>query len=186
MYFGQSLSDYSLGLLRETGRETFDMYSARLAHDCSTVRPEWYFQRKQVPRLDSEIHEYAVELWGNSQELLHARAVNRHSRNHKACMYKNSPCRYLGICSKMDSPDSDNWKRKPQVHNELPMIDGDGRDILTNSRMGEFMLCRRKHYFAYELGIERAKEEESAALFFGNVWHAGQEAWWNAMRKERA
>lgn len=184
-YFGQRLSLDAIGQLRATGREDLEMYEARLAHDCTSERPEWYFQRRTTPRLDTDLHEYARELWNNGQEVLHARNTERHSRNHKACMYKNSPCKFLGVCSGHDSTDSDNWQVKQQVHNELPLLVGDGRDVLTNSRLGDFMLCRQKHYLSYELGIERMDDEEADALFFGNLWHSAQENWWLAAMKEQ-
>jgi hypothetical protein len=185
IYFGSELSSEAKTHLRETGRESFEMYEARLAFDCGETRPEWYFQRRSILRLDSAISEYATDLWENAQEVLHARNTNRHSRNHKACLYHNSPCKFLGICSGHDDPGSENWEKKQQVHNELPTLAGDGRDVLTNSRMGEFMLCRQKHYLAYELGIERQDEEEAEALFFGTLWHQAQEAWWLALKEEQ-
>jgi len=184
LYFGRQLSDRALESLRNTGRENLEMYEARLAHDCTTERPEWYFQRRTVPRLDAELHEYATELWGYSQEILIARRENRWPRNSGACMLYHSPCKFLGICSGFDSPDSDNWQRKQNVHNELPMLEGDGRDVLTKSRIECFATCRRKHYFAYELGIERQDEEEREALFFGSLWHLALEAYFNASKQE--
>jgi hypothetical protein len=185
LYFGSGLSDDAKAYLRETGRENFEMYEARLAYDCAETRTEWYFQRRSILRLDSALSEYATDLWENAQEVLHSRNTGRHAKNHKACLYKNTPCKFLGICSGYDEPTSDNWEKKQQVHAELPTLSGDGRDVLTNSRMGEFMLCRQKHYLSYELGIERQDEEEAEALFFGSLWHSAQEAWWLALRDEQ-
>jgi hypothetical protein len=176
-YFGRPLSEFSLNALRESSREDFEMYEARLAYDCMEDRPEWYFQRRSVPRLDADLHEYATDLWGHSQDILYARRENRWPRNSGACMLYGTPCKFLGICSGYDTPESDNWKRKEQVHNELPMLEGDGRDILTNSRIRCFQTCRRKHFYTYEMGIDRQDEEEKEALFFGTVWHFALEAW---------
>jgi hypothetical protein len=183
-YFGRQMSDSAKTQLRVTGRENFEMYEARLAHDCTAERPEWYFQRRSVPRLDADLHEYATELWGHSQDILHSRRENRWPRNSGACMMYGSPCKFLGICSGFDTPESENWRRKHNVHNELPMLNGDGRDVLTNSRIRCFQTCRRKHYFEYELGIERQDEEEREALFFGTLWHLALEAWANAGKGE--
>ena len=154
------------------------MYEARLIHDCTIERPERYFQRRSVPRLDSELLEYARELWEHGQEILHARNTQRHARNSGACMLYGSPCKFLGICSGRDNPESDKWRRKEQMHRELPELEGDGRDVITNSRVRCFQTCRRKHFYQYELGIERADEEEKEALVFGSVWHQAMEAWW--------
>ena len=183
-YFGRRLSDDSiLALNVEKPREALEMYEARLAHDCTVARPEWYLQRRSIPRLDAELHEYAVELWEHGQEILHARNTGRHARNSGACMMYGGPCKFLGICSGHDAPDSDNWRRKPCVHTELPGIEGDGRSVLTNSRIRCFQTCRRKHFYDYELGIERQDEEERDALYFGNLWHAALEAWFLAFEK---
>ncbi len=176
-YSGRPVSDEVIAELQREPRETLDMYEARLAHDCTVERPQWYFQRRPVPRLDAEIREWAGELWNHGQDILTARNADRHPKNAKACMMWGSPCKFLGICSGQDTPDSDHWQRKQQVHSELPLLNGDGREVLTNSRIGTFQLCRRKHFYEYELGIERQDEEEREALFFGNLWHAALEAW---------
>ena len=163
-------------------RETVEMYEARLAHDCTKERPEWYFARKSIPRTDGEVLEYARELWQHSKDMLYSRQQARlPPRNSGACMLYGSPCKFLGICSGYDTPDSDRWQRKDSKHPELPMIDG---DILTNSRIRCFQTCRRKHYYEYELGIERQDEEEREALFFGTALHLALEAWWKAQIPE--
>ena len=180
-YCGRELSSESLLSLQYDGRETMEMYEARLAEDCTQNRPERYFQRRSVPRLDSEIHEYAVELWEHSQEMLHVLRLDRRARTPGACMAYNRPCEFLGICSNFDTPDSDKWQSKKTVHPELP-LDGDGRDVLTHSRIGCFQLCRRKHYYKYVLGIERV-EEELDARWFGSCWHAALNAYF-AKQKE--
>ena len=177
-YCGRQLSDETIATLQATGRETPEMYEARLAEDCITERPNWYFQRRTIPRMDHEISEYASELWDHGQELLNVRNTGRHVRNSGACMNYGTPCKFLGICSGHDSEDSANWRKRPTVHNELPIVNGDGRDILTNSRIRSYQTCRRKHFYEYELGIERVNEEEKESLYFGTLYHVGQEAWW--------
>jgi len=183
-YFGDPLSDATVTALQTEERETLEMYEIRLAHDCTEERPGWYFQRRSVPRLDNELLEYGRELWEHGLEMLHARNTGHNARNSGACMLYNSPCKFLGICSGYDKADSDKWIRKPQVHNELPIVEGDGRDFITNSRVRCFQTCRRKHYYQYELGIERIDEEEREALLFGSVWHRGLEAWFNTFKKD--
>jgi hypothetical protein len=183
-YCGRTISQESLNALQCDERETLEMYEARLADDCTNERPEWYFQRRTLPRLDNELLEYAQELWEHGQELLHVRNTDRHVRNPGACMLYGTPCKFLGICSGHDSPESDRWQQKGQVHNELPLLNGDGRDVLTNSRIRCFQTCRRKHYYEYELGIERQDEEEKESLFFGSLYHAGLNAWWSSFIQE--
>src|SRR6185437_6008459 len=151
-YYGLALTGSDIEEFITAGRETPLMYSARLASDCTAERPEWYFQRRSVPRLSSEIREYAEELWDHSQDMILARRNDRWPRNSGACMTYNSSCKFLGICSGHDSADSANWKLKQWVHSELPLLaDGNGNDILTNSRIRTFQTCRRKHQLQYEL-----------------------------------
>lgn len=179
-YFNQPLSAADLERLQVEERESPEMYESRLAHDCTHERPEWYFQRRSVPRLDHEMEEYAGELWDIAQDIVQVRRTGKHYRNSGACLLYGSPCEYLGICSHHDSETSERWKLRGQVHAELP-LEGDGRDVLTNSRLRCFQTCRRKEYFRYELGIERVDAEEREALYFGHAWHAGQEAWWSCL-----
>jgi len=179
-YCDYLVSQASLDSLQTDERETLELYEARLTRDCTVERPEHYFQRRPVPRLDSELIEYAKELWEHGQEILHARNTNRHARNSGACLLYGTPCKFLGICSGHDTPDSDKWARKANVHSELRELEGDGRDVVTNSRIRCFQTCRRKHYYQYEMGIERYDEEEREVLLFGHVWHHALAAWWSA------
>jgi hypothetical protein len=171
-YFGQEVAKSDLEEARDTSRENFTLYEYRLFWDATQIRPEWYFQRQRVARLDHELLEYAGELWGHTQDILIARRENRHPRNSGACMNYGRPCKFLGICSGHDTPDSDKWQKKQWVHNELPILDNsEGKGFLTNSRVRCFQTCRRKHYFDYELGIDRAEAEEVESLQFGTTWH---------------
>ncbi len=182
-YFDYRLTDQDVLDLNAEGRETLDMYEARLANDCTVERPDHYFQRRPVALIEEETLEHAKELWDLSKELLQARVHARHPKNSKACIMFGSPCKFLGICSGFDTAESDNWTRKKWMHAELPAVEGhDGRGVLTNSRLGTFLTCRRKHFFEYELGLERVDAEEREALVFGTLWHNGQEAWWNSLK----
>lgn len=93
-------------------------------------------------------------------------------------MLYGSPCKFLGICSGHDTPDSDKWRRKKERHPELGDAIEHDADALTNSRIRTFQTCRRKHFYEYELGIERQDEDEKEALYFGAMFHAALEAWW--------
>lgn len=179
LYFGETVSDDDIAELNTTGRETHNMYGSRLAHDCMNERPDWYFQRRSVPRFDGEILDYANELWQHSKDVLHERKKELPVRNSGACMLYGSPCQFLGICSGHDTVESDRWKKKECVHAELPEIEGDGKNILTNSRIRCFQTCRRKHHYQYELGIERNDSEDREALVFGSLMHVALETWFN-------
>ena len=153
-------------------------YQHRLeAETIDSELADWYFQRKVIYRMDNQMLEFAHELWQTADEIRLAALNDRHFRNSGACLAYNRACEYLGICSGHDNPDSGKWSRKAQIHEELETVDGDGRDLLTVSRMQCFRQCRRKHYYRYEMGIKSTKEE-AEALFFGSMMHAGLAAWW--------
>jgi hypothetical protein len=191
LYFGATVTRDDVAEVRETGRENFKLYESRLAWDATRIRPEWYFQRFRVARLDHELLEYASELWIHTQDILLCRRENRWPRNSGACMNYGRACKFLGICSGHDTPDSQNWKAKEWVHAELPILNGDaGKNVLTNSRVRCFQTCRRKHFYQYELGIDRVEQEEVETLLFGTLWHEAQaiyfEAWKTAAQKAAA
>ena len=166
-------------------RETPEMYEARVAWDCSQIRPEWYFQRRRIARLDHQLLEYAGELWQHSQDLLWARRQGSYPRNSGACMNYGRPCQFLGICSGYDEPTSANWQRRDWTHPELEGDGTDGRDLLTNSRIRCFQTCRRKHLYQYEIGIERTEAEEVETLYFGTVWHEALAVWFEGLMIEK-
>jgi hypothetical protein len=158
-------------------RENGELFEIRLTQECLD-QPERYFQRQKIFKLDHEMELYAKELWELAQDILIARRTGRHLRSSGACLNFGA-CGYLGICSGYDSPDSNNWIRRANVHEELSTLNGDGRNVLTNSRLRCFQTCRRKHYYRYELGIERVDHKESDALVFGTLMHKALEAWWS-------
>lgn len=181
-YFGDAVDDATCLLFSQsaTDRETLSMYESRLAHDCTHERPDWYFQRRPIPRVDHELIEYAGQLWDISQDIISTRQHNRHHKNSGACMLYGTPCKYLGICSGHDTPDSGNWREKSHTHAELKLSDAEsGREVLTNSRVRCFQTCKRKHYYEYECCIEQVDEEEREVLFFGTTIHLALESWWN-------
>jgi hypothetical protein len=182
-YYDQRVSEADKQTFIAGGeRETVAMYEARLIHDCTKERPEWYFSRRSVPRTDSEILEYARELWQHSQDMLYTRQQEGlPPRNSGACMMYGAPCKFLGICSGHDSTDSDRWQAKVQIHPELPADVQRAKQLLTNSRIRCFQTCRRKAYYEYDLAIERQDEEEREALYFGTCLHEGLRAWWEAL-----
>jgi len=180
-YFSREVSEETKQYVIAKGAENNELFEFRLAHDCQD-RPHRYFQRREVLRLEQEMFEYANELWDLALEVRLCRQKGRHLRNSGACLTYGTPCTYLGICSGYDQPESDKWRRRKSVHEELSTLDGDGRNVLTNSRLACFQTCRRKHYYRYELGIERVDAKRSEALFLGTIVHAGLAAWWSSLR----
>jgi len=160
-------------------RETPEMFEARLANDAIAVRPEWYYGRKCISRLDHEIVEYAQEKWDVAREIADATKRSAWYRNSGACMTYGTPCEYLGICSGHDSPDSDRWVKRSAAHRELPVL-GNTFAVSTDTSVTSFPAVPREKILRYELGIERVDREESDALTFGSLLHAGLEGWWKS------
>jgi len=179
MYCGYKVSPETQTEMITEERENEELYMLRVARECID-EPGRYFARRSVPRTREELHEYAVELWEIGQEMLGTRNTGRHFRNSGACMSFNTPCSFLGICSGHDTIDSDKWARVKNVHRELEQLEGDGKDLLTNSRIRTYQTCRRKHHLKYEIGIERIDEEERESLFFGQVFHVAMDAYWKS------
>jgi hypothetical protein len=178
-WYGREVAaEYRMQLAgKQAKRETLEMYEARLASDCTTERPERYFQRRAVPRMDREILEYAEDLWQHSQDILADRKVARLPKNSTACMQWGSPCQFLGLCSGQDTPDSDKWQSRAVRHPELG--EHGHIDALTNSRIKTRQSCAVKHRLQYEIGLER-QDQEKESLWFGSLLHAGLEVYWQS------
>jgi len=136
-------------------------YEERLSNDC-IARPNHYFQRRTIPILRQELLDYAYELRDLARDIGATYKNGRHYKSSGACMTWGTPCTFLGICSGHDNPDSDRWKKNKFVHHELDMIEGDGRSVLTYSRIQTYKLCKKKEHFKYGIGIERADDKKKA------------------------
>ena len=60
-------------------------------------RPDFYFQRQEIPRMDADLEEYQFELWDIQRTIRDAQLNDRHYRtvNKNSCGY----CTYFSICS---------------------------------------------------------------------------------------
>lgn len=142
--------------------ENVELYELRLGVEVLD-KPDRYYQRRTIHRLDHELAEYADELWSIGKEITRARATGRHYRNSAACMNYGQLCEYMAICSgEVDTP-------------EVP-DDYEPSRTLSHSRISLFQTCRRKHHYRYDLGIKPEKKGE--ALFIGSFMHLALEAWW--------
>jgi PD-(D/E)XK nuclease superfamily len=180
-YYGFKVSTEDRSLKRENER----LYALRLARLCID-EPDKYFQRRTFPRLDSEVLEFSEELWDIAKSIQEVRLSGRNYRNSSACVQYNTPCEYLSVCSGEDNLESERWQHVDTLHAELPVLSGDHRDVLTNTRIQCFQQCRRKHQIRYELGIRRRDDDESESLALGSLWHKALESWWLTFRREPA
>lgn len=87
--------DKAKGWKLQTEIEPVNVYRARLAKDI-LARPEFYYQRRIVPRLDDEIEEYKDELWQQSQMLKEAIRNNRWFRN--VHIFNCPHCDFENVC----------------------------------------------------------------------------------------
>lgn len=82
----------------ETAQEFGDRFSADIAE-----RPEWYFQRREVPRLETDLAEFEQELWEQQKSLRDCQNRNAWPRNTNSCL---SPvtCDFWEVCSQGLNP----------------------------------------------------------------------------------
>ena len=89
---GDAEKGYVLQKRKMTPEEWGDKLSSDIAE-----RPDFYFQRQEVPRLDADIDEYVAELWDIQQTIRDAQKNNKHFRtvSKNTCSY----CSYFDLCS---------------------------------------------------------------------------------------
>lgn len=84
------------GWIVQTRIETPTEFGDRLTDDIAAF-PEWYFARKEIPRLEMDLEEFKLELWQMSQQIRESQDKGRAFRNTSACLLRGE-CQYLGIC----------------------------------------------------------------------------------------
>jgi len=114
--------------IRLRQNETPEAYGQRLLADLGE-RPDYYFQRREVPRLEDELALYRAELWQQAQHLIELRRraaklddpANAHFRNvgRMTC----GQCEFANLClngvrANPDSPPS-GYQVLPDVNPEL-------------------------------------------------------------------
>jgi len=75
--------------------ETPKVFGDRLLEDVGS-RPDYYFQRREVPRLEDELVDFQLELWQQAKQLIEARRHGRWYRNVNrfTCDY----CEFSDLC----------------------------------------------------------------------------------------
>ncbi len=92
----RATGDKAKGYVLQSRVETAEEYGARLSADIDE-RPEFYFARQEIPRLESDLDEFRSELWEQQKLLSLCRLKGYWYRNTAAC---TSPyrCEYFDIC----------------------------------------------------------------------------------------
>lgn len=75
--------------------ETPEQYGERLLADIGD-RPDYYYARREVPRLEDELAEFRLELWQQAQQLRDAQRADRWFRNvgRQTCDH----CAFAALC----------------------------------------------------------------------------------------
>lgn len=99
--------------------ETADEYRARVRTAIETD-PDRYYQRREIPRTESQIAEFLADAWVQAQSMRDAHRLGRAPRNPDAC-HQYGVCPYWLCCSTGSDP-SDYpgvYRRLDDVHPEL-------------------------------------------------------------------
>ena len=96
--------------------ETPDEWYSRLKKDIAE-RPEYYFQRIEVVRSESDLSDYLFDMWAVGREIADAERIGRWSRNPNACSIYGS-CEYFDVCTGCASLDDVTLFRKAETPNE--------------------------------------------------------------------
>jgi hypothetical protein len=104
----------------KTTRETPEAFGKRLLEDIGK-RPDFYFARREIPRLSSDLDEFAEEVWQQSQQLHQSRTNGLWFRNVSPTTCRN--CEYKDICLQGVQVDPANppkgFEITPFMHPEL-------------------------------------------------------------------
>jgi hypothetical protein len=110
------------GVLYATQRDTDESpaeFEQRILLDIAE-KPESYFVRGEVMRLESDEAEAAADCWQIARMVREAEVMGRAPRNADACMQWSCPCDYFGVCTHADSLDNaDKFRRAEDPHEEL-------------------------------------------------------------------
>ncbi len=114
-------------------KETPEQYGARLAADIAQ-RPEWYYQRNEIPRGHNDIKEFKDELWQVQKSIGLAHREGRHYKNPDAC-FSPYPCAYFDVCTlgiDLTQETPEGFVRLDFVHPEL-LEDSNGHSSATDT-----------------------------------------------------
>ena len=103
---------------RETD-ETPEEFRLRVRADIEE-KPERYFARGPIVRLEKDEAEHAADVWQTSWFIREARNAGRFPRSPNACERFGNLCEYFDVCSGVASIDDDNRFRTAETpHEEL-------------------------------------------------------------------
>lgn len=118
-------------------------------------RPEWYFARREIPRLEADMAMFRQELWDVAKDIRAAQLTNRWYRNvqERLCPH----CPFFDVCCGLidleQTPVPDGFEIIDDIHPELRMEEANGNHAPDNGPTaeadlgGETATCAAsKHY----------------------------------------
>jgi hypothetical protein len=116
------------GYVLQTRPMTADEWTQRLVTDIGE-RPDYYYARVEIPRLDSELEEMQDELWDFQKTLREAQLSNRWFRTVSAdtCTY----CSYFGLCVSKWRPEAGAPEGFQFVDNCFPELATESTGLVT-------------------------------------------------------
>jgi len=94
------------GMTVQKRPETPEEFKARVK-ESMLDDPDRYFCRREVPRLETDLNEYAWELWAQQRIVGTCYNLGAWFRNTSACIFYNSPCDYFELCTQGVDPEED-------------------------------------------------------------------------------
>ena len=101
-YFGEKFTLHEIGNAMTADRETPGMFGARLSADIAS-RPDHYFARMEIPRLGSDLEEFAYEIWQMQRDIAACEREGHWYRNTNACLHPYK-CEVWDLCSQGIDP----------------------------------------------------------------------------------
>lgn len=112
--------DKDAGYTLTTRPETPEEFRMRLREELAG-NPDKYFQRKPIPRSNSQLQDFLFDAWQIGKQIREAEIAGRAPRNPDACLRFGQRCSYFDICSTGLDPAHapDQYTRLENVHPEL-------------------------------------------------------------------
>lgn len=111
--------DTKLGYTLLTRDMTVEEWQAKLMCDIE-LRPEWYFQRREVARLDDDLSEMQKEVWEVQKSI--SDAIKKHAHYKTVNLGSCSYCAFFGLCTsrvKFSGQPLEGFVQLEDIHPEL-------------------------------------------------------------------
>lgn len=112
-------SDTEQGFVLQTRPETPDEFRLRLREDIAE-RPDAYYQRGTVVRLEQEIRDAQADTWATARSIRDGQLSGRWARNTDGCQRYGRLCSYFPVCTgAADLDDPTRYRQTDNPHEEL-------------------------------------------------------------------